>query len=69
MNLFQNKKIVRKIGPKILDTAVGNKLQNNFKSRLYEDQINLDRMRKYRLKRVRDQLLQIEWSTQLLLHQ
>ena len=58
MNLFQSKKIDRKIGPKIFDTAASNNLQNNFKPRLYEDQINLDHMRMYRLNRVRAQLLQ-----------
>ena len=57
MNLFQSKKIDRKIGPKIFDTAAGDNFQNKFKPRLYEDQINFDRMRMYRLNRVRAQLL------------
>jgi Xaa-Pro aminopeptidase len=50
-------KIERKIGPKF-----GEKnheiFKNEFKPRLYEDQINFDRMRVYRLNRVKDQLLQ-----------
>lgn len=58
MNIFQSKKIDRKIGPKIFDTVTDKNLQNNFKPRLYENQINLDRMRMYRLNRVRAQLLQ-----------
>ena len=58
MNFFQSKKIERKIGPKIFDTAAGDNFQNKFKPRLYEDQINFDRLRMYRLNRVREQLLQ-----------
>ena len=58
MNLFQNKKIDRKIGPKIFETASSDNIQNKFKPRLYEEQINFDRMRMYRLNRVREKLLQ-----------
>ena len=51
MNNFQ-----RKIGPKL-----GEKnnviLNNEFKPRLYEDQINFDQMRMYRLNRVKKQLI------------
>ena len=32
-------------------------VNNRFKPKLYEDKINFDRMRMYRLNRVRDQLL------------
>ena len=55
-NLFGSKNIQRKIGPKFDQKNYVSK--NEFKPRLYEDQINFDRMRMYRLKRVRDQLLQ-----------
>ena len=55
-NLFGSKNIERKIGPKFDKKNYVSK--NKFKPRLYEDQINFDRMRMYRLKRVRDQLLQ-----------
>ena len=49
------KDIRRKIGPKFgEDSKV---LQNKFKPKIYEDQINFDRMRMYRLNRVREQLL------------
>jgi Xaa-Pro aminopeptidase len=58
MNLFQNKKIDRKIGPKIFETTTADSLQNKFKPRLYEKQINFDNMRMYRLNRVKKQLLQ-----------
>ena len=53
---FNSKNIERKIGPKF-----GKKnpvINNKFKPKLYEDKINFDRMRMYRLKRVRDQLIQ-----------
>ena len=50
------KNIQRKIGPKI-----GEKnnliINNEFKPRLYEDKIDFDRMRMYRLNRVKEQLL------------
>ena len=56
MNLFRNKNIERKIGPKL-----GEKnniiLNNEFKPRLYETKINFDQMRKYRLNRVKEQLI------------
>ena len=55
MNMFENKKIDRKIGPKFGD-EYNNGLINQFKPKLYEDQINFDRMRMYRLNRVREQL-------------
>ena len=49
------KDIRRKIGPKF---GEGSKvLQNKFKPKIYEDQIDFDRMRMYRLNRVREQLL------------
>ena len=53
---FNTKNINRKIGPKFgeKDSVVN----NSFKPKLYEDKINFDRMRMYRLNRVRDQLLQ-----------
>ena len=54
--LFDSKNIDRKIGPKL---GQKNSLSNyNFKPRLYEDKIDIDRMRMYRLNRVRDQLIQ-----------
>ena len=55
MNFFHNKNNERKIGPKIGDKNENN-LSNQFKPKLYEDQINFDRMRMYRLNRVREQL-------------
>ena len=56
MNFFENKKIERKIGPKFGDKK-GKDLNNRFKPKLYEDQINFDHMRMYRLNRVREQLV------------
>ena len=47
--------IERKIGPKFGENYKVS--QNKFKARLYEDQIDFDRMRMYRLNRVREQLL------------
>ena len=47
--------IQRKIGPKFGE--VSKVLQNKFKPKIYEDQIDFDRMRMYRLNRVREQLL------------
>ena len=47
--------IERKIGPKLGENYKVS--QNKFKARLYEDQIDFDRMRMYRLNRVREQLL------------
>jgi len=49
------KNIERKIGPKFGENY--KVLQNELKARLYEDQIDFDRMRMYRLNRVREQLL------------
>ena len=56
MNLFKNKDSSRKIGPKLGENY--KILENEFKPRLYEDQINFDRMRMYRLNRIKEQLLQ-----------
>ena len=56
MNLFKNKDSSRKIGPKLGENY--KILKNEFKPRLYEDQINFDRMRMYRLNRIKEQLLQ-----------
>jgi len=47
----------RKIGPKFNEGSVSNYNLNKVRPRLYEDQINFDRMRMYRLNRVREQLL------------
>ena len=47
--------IERKIGPKFGENYKVS--QNKFKARLYEDQIDFDRMRMYRPNRVREQLL------------
>ena len=55
MNSFENKEIKRKIGPKFGDKN-DNGLDYQFKPKLYEDQVNYDRMRTYRLNRVREQL-------------
>ena len=58
MNIFGNKDNPRRIGPKTLDNIVYANLDSKFKPRIYEDKINFDRMRMYRLKRVKEQLLQ-----------
>ena len=53
---FNSKNIDRKIGPKI-----GEKdsiLYNKFKPKLYENKIDFNRMRMFRLNRVRDQLIE-----------
>ena len=47
--------IRRKIGPKFGESS--KVLQNKFKPMIYEDQIDFDRLRMYRLNRVREQLL------------
>ena len=47
----------RRIGPKFGEGRVSNYNLNKVRPRLYEDQINFDRMRMYRLNRVREQLL------------
>ena len=49
MNLFKSKNIERKINPQ-------NDNFNNIKPRIFEDQIDFDRMRLYRLNRVRKQM-------------
>ena len=51
------KNIERKIGPKFGE-KINKVFINEFKPRLYQDQINFNRMRMYRLNRVREQLLQ-----------
>ena len=43
----------RKIGPKFGENY--NSTNNTFKPRLFEEKINFDQMRKYRLNRVRKQ--------------
>ncbi len=50
------KKIKRKIGPNFNDknTSI---IKNDFRPRLYEEQINFNQLRMYRLNRVRDQLI------------
>ena len=57
MSMFKNKNYERRIGPKIGQENVTIKNQSDFKPRLYEEKINFDRMRMYRLNRVREQLL------------
>ena len=52
---FNLKNINRKIGPKYGEK--NSFLNNVYKPKLYEDKINYDRMRKYRLNRVRNQLI------------
>tara|TARA_Y100001970_G_scaffold234071_1_gene292184 strand:+ start:646 stop:1908 length:1263 start_codon:yes stop_codon:yes gene_type:complete len=49
-------KIKRKIGPKLGDQN-SEIIKNDFKPKLFQDQISFDRMRKYRLNRVRNQLI------------
>ena len=56
MSFFQNKYSERKIGPKFGE-KIHKTFINEFKPRLYENQINFDRMKMYRLNRVREQLL------------
>jgi len=55
MNLFKNNE--RRIGPKVGKDNIILNNQNNFKPKLYENKINFDRMRIYRLNRVKEQLL------------
>ena len=64
MNLFKNKDSSRKIGPKFGENY--KILENEFKPRLYEDQINFDRMRMYRLNRIKEQLLQNDIVSSIL---
>ncbi|SVE64424.1 uncharacterized protein METZ01_LOCUS517278, partial [marine metagenome] len=47
--------IRRKIGPKFGENT--KVLQSKFKPKIYEDQIDFDRLRMYRLNRVREQLI------------
>ena len=49
-------KIKRKIGPKLGDQN-SEIIKNDFKPKLFQDQISFDKMRKYRLNRVRNQLI------------
>ena len=53
MSLFRNKNIDRKIGPKFAEANISNIDLNKLKPRLYEEKINFDRMRKFRLQRIR----------------
>ena len=46
----------RKIGPKFNEGSVSNYNLNKVKPRLYEEKINFDRMRKFRLQRIREQM-------------
>ncbi len=57
MNLIGNKNYQRRIGPKIGEKNEPIANQQSFKPRLYENKIDFDRMRMYRLNRVRDQLV------------
>jgi len=56
MNLFRNKNIDRKIGPKFAEANISNIDLKKLKPRLYEEKINFDRMRKFRLQRIREQM-------------
>ena len=56
MNLFRSKNIERKIGPKFAEANANNYDLNKFKPRLYEEKIDFDRMRMFRLQRVREQM-------------
>ena len=55
MSTFTSKFAERKIGPKFKE-LVDPSLDAQFKPRLYEEKINFDRMRMYRLNRVKEQL-------------
>ena len=55
MSTFTSKFAERKIGPKFKE-LVDPSLDVQFKPRLYEEKINFDRMRMYRLNRVKEQL-------------
>ena len=55
MSTFTSKFAERKIGPKFKE-LVDPSLDIQFKPRLYEEKINFDRMRMYRLNRVKEQL-------------
>ena len=55
-NIFS--KNLRKIGPKVgEESKIPNSSLDSFKKRLFEDKINFNRMRLYRLNRVKNQLL------------
>ena len=56
MSNFTSKFASRKIGPKFSEVINQNTGSQQFKPYLYEDQINLDRLRVYRLNRVIEQL-------------
>jgi len=56
--------IRRKIGPKFGENT--KVLQSKFKPKIYEDQIDFDRLRMYRLNRVREQLLKNDLGACLL---
>ncbi|NCX68937.1 MAG: aminopeptidase P family protein, partial [Betaproteobacteria bacterium] len=56
MTNFTSKFASRKIGPKFSEVINQNVGTQQFKPYLYEDQINFDRLRMYRLNRVIDQL-------------
>ena len=56
MNIFRSKNIERKIGPKFDVEDVSNYNLNKFKPRLYEEKIDFDRMRMFRLQRIREQM-------------
>ena len=59
-NISTNLEMKRKIDPKSQDPDSKNKKINKFKPKFFEDQINFDRMRLYRLKRIKEQLLKNE---------
>ena len=56
MNLFRSNNMERKIGSKFNERSVSNYNLNKVKPRLYEEKINFDRMRKFRLQRIREQM-------------
>ena len=56
MSNFTSKFANRKIGPKFSEVINQNVGTQQFKPYLYEDQINFDRLRMYRLNRVIEQL-------------
>lgn len=56
MSTFTSKFAERKIGPKFAEPINQDIQEQSYKPRLYEDQINFDRMRMYRLNRVKKQL-------------
>ena len=56
MSNFTSKFSNRKIGPKFSEVVNQNVGAQQFKPYLYEDQINFDRLRMYRLNRVIEQL-------------